>query len=312
MTPFHFSAITSYTSDIYKVLKSIAPKKHGHSKDSNGDLAINSTSTTFVRITLTPQGLACSIGKMQSGLHRVYLDKDLFSSFKVEGLEDGELSFKLSLDRLITCLRMFEGEGETCRFVYEGPGHPFMMMFKSQHSTTLVTTCEFKTLDLDDDDDDEIELDLENVVLQVILPGKVMSEVFTELRSVGTRMLTICASSSDTKFALISHGNLGITQFSFPEEKNIIKVFIFSPELLEDSGSTPEDSVANSYHYSTVLKAYEAIALSTEVSLRCDSRGCLCLQAKYGTNEGRLIYFDFRCSALIEEEYVQIINNLSF
>lgn len=66
---FIFSAMTTCTMHIYRVLKAIRPKKaRKNNKYSNEYDPANTDQNLFVIVTITNQGLAFSVGEMHTGL----------------------------------------------------------------------------------------------------------------------------------------------------------------------------------------------------------------------------------------------------
>lgn len=251
---------------------------------------------------------------------RLYIDHTLFSNYAFSLGPDGNLSFKVQLDRLITCLQMFSfGEitpdqsagsysskeniaSHTCRMVYKGEGHPFILIFRQ--GSTLITTCELATVSMDDEaesNEEALRLDLANIVLQVIIPGKVVAEAIGELATMDTKILTIRASNSEPRFALMSHSRLGVSQFAFPNEKRILEVF----QIQDKSGDISQNEdliVANSYNFDQIMKAYDAICLASRVSIRCDVNGFMSIQSMYEVGDGRSIFIDFRFATMEDDE----------
>ncbi|KAF5097948.1 hypothetical protein DV451_003603 [Geotrichum candidum] len=272
-----------------------------------------------------------------------------------DGDEHASVTFKLSLDRLIICLQMFAvdaggaagnatnpaagGAGvgaaapedaSTCRMIYQGAGHPFLLVFR-QPSTSLVTTCEFNTLDLDptepaeDDDntgeDGALRMDLSNVALQLIIAGRVMADAVSELRAIDTEVLTLRAARASTpRFALLSHGKIGLSQFSFPEDTGggtpLFERFMVNapPAEEEEEGADPNPDVVvvNSYTFGQILKAQDAMALATRVSIRCDAHGYMSIQSMYELGTGTAIFIDFRFCALQDDDLTERLERLGY
>lgn len=261
----------------------------------------------------------------------------MFSNYAFSHDPDESISFKLSLDRFITCLQMFSTSeissgtfhdkakgpvpgkenlpSHTCRMVYQGDGHPFLLIFRQ--GSSLITTCEFTTISMDEEADGEeaLKLDLANIVQQVIIPGKIMSEAISELNTINTLTLTIRASSSVPRFALISHGKMGVSQFAFPNEKRVLELFHIQANPSDgdiQESSNQEVTVANTYNFDQIMKAHEAISLASRISLRCDVNGFMSLQSMYEVGDGRSIFIDFRFAAIEDDEFQSIMDRLRF
>lgn len=327
-----FAAMTTATVHLYRVLNAMRPKRSKMADrrgggDQGGEL-LELDTNEFVIVSISAQGLAFSIGEMHLGLARLYIDHTLFSNYEFSLGPDGSVSFKVQLDRLITCLQMFAFDSisdhatgnvsgketlpsHTCRMVYKGEGHPFILIFRQ--GANLITTCELTTLSMDDDaevNEEALRLDLANIVLQVIMPGKIVAEAFSELATMGTKTLTIRASNSEPRFALMSHSKLGVSQFAFPNEKHILQVFQIhdnaAAAAAAASGKSQEDGelvVMNSYDYDKIMKAYDAICLASRISLRCDVNGFMSIQSMYEVGDGRSIFIDFRFATMEESDF---------
>lgn len=269
---------------------------------------------------------------------RLYIDRALFSNYSFSLGSEDNVSFRLSLDRLITCLHMFSSNevsssntsdkakgplvgkenipSHTCRMVYRGEGHPFLLIFRQ--GASLVTTCEFKTINMDDETDgaeEALRLDLANIVQQVIIPGKIMAEAIGELNTIDTVTLTIRASNTVPRFALISHGKMGVSQFAFPNEKRVLELFHIQDDSVDENGqasSSKDLTVANSYNFDQIMKAYETICLASRISLRCDVNGFMSLQSMYEVGDGRSIFIDFRFGPIKEDEFQDILDKMGF
>lgn len=214
----------------------------------------------------------------------------------------------------------FSGKGNlpthTCRMVYQGEGYPFLLIFRQ--GASLITTCEFKTLTMEEETDgteEALRLDLANIVQQVIIPGKIMAEAIGELKTIETVTLTIRASNTAPRFALISHGKMGVSQFAFPNEKRVLELFHIQDGTVDEEGqplSSKDLTVVNSYNFDQIMKAYEAINLASRVSLRCDVNGFMSLQSMYEVGDGRSIFIDFRFGAIEEDEFQTILDQMGF
>lgn len=204
----------------------------------------------------------------------------------------------------------------TCRMVYQGEGHPFLLIFRQGPS--LMTTCQFTTISMEEEGEgeEELRLDLGNIVQQVIIPGKIMAEAISELNTIRTVTLTIRASSTIPRFALISHGSMGISQFAFPNEKRVLELFHIQNSSLnnneEASSSGKEVTIANSYNFDLIMKAYEAMSLASRISLRCDVNGFMSLQSMYEVGDGRSIFIDFRFAPIEDEDFQNMMDKMGF
>jgi cell cycle checkpoint protein len=355
-----FSALTTNTTHFCKVLRAIAPKTaRGQSNGPLDNAAAGGD--TFVLTTITADGIAFSVGEMHTGMGRLYLKRDLFSEYNYrpdksplnynddddDGDENASVTFKLSLDRLIICLQMFavdaggagtaggtnnagaaaaNGMGaapedaSTCRMIYQGAGHPFLLVFR-QPSTSLVTTCEFNTLDLDPtepagedgDEDGALRMDLTNVALQLIIAGRVMADAVSELKAIDTEILTLRAARTSTpRFVLLSHGKIGLSQFSFPEDTGSGKPLFERFMVNAPAESADPDVVVNSYTFGQILKAQDAMALATRVSIRCDAHGYMSIQSMYELGAGTAIFIDFRFCAIQDDDLTERLERLGY
>lgn len=71
---FAFSAMTTGTMHIYRVLNAIRPKrakKQQHQQATEQPDLLNLEQSTFVIVTITSQGLAFSVGEMHTGLGKL-------------------------------------------------------------------------------------------------------------------------------------------------------------------------------------------------------------------------------------------------
>lgn len=355
-----FSALTINTTHFCKVLRAIAPKTVARAQTGPGAFDTATAGDTFVLTTITADGIAFSVGEMHTGMGRLYLKRDLFSDYNYrpdkqprqnsyddndDDDENASVTFKLSLDRLIICLQMFASDSagasaagtntgtggagaapatvedaSTCRMIYQGAGHPFLLMFR-QPSTSLVTTCEFNTLDLDpadpaeeDDEGGALRMDLTNVALQLIIAGRVMADAVSELKAINTEILTLrAARTSVPRFVLLSHGKIGLSQFSFPEDTGPGGKPLFERFMVNaPAESSDPDVVVNSYTFAQILKAQDAMALATRVSIRCDAHGYMSIQSMYELAAGTAIFIDFRFCAIQDEDLTERLERLGY
>ncbi|KAF5092930.1 hypothetical protein D0Z00_004328 [Geotrichum galactomycetum] len=339
-----FSALTTNTTHFYKVLRAIAPKTARGQSTGPLDNPGAAGGDTFVLTTITADGIAFSVGDMHTGMGRLYLKRDLFSDYNYrpdnpppsyddddDGDENASVTFKLSLDRLIICLQMFAvdagsaganttaaaaaapEDASTCRMIYQGAGHPFLLVFR-QPSTSLVTTCEFNTLDLEptgEDEDEALRMDLTNVALQLIIAGRVMADAVSELKAIDTEILTLRAARTSTpRFVLLSHGKIGLSQFSFPEDTSGGKPLF--ERFMVNAPAADLDVVVNSYTFGQILKAQDAMALASRVSIRCDAHGYMSIQSMYELGTGTAIFIDFRFCAIQDDDLTERLERLGY
>ena len=256
---------------------------------------------------------------------------DSMSDDDVEESAPDYVTLKLSLKALIGCLQMFAMSGSnnllekskssgnnvggiasneivvstTCRFQYKGPGHPLLVYFKE--GKNISTKCELKTYfreenlwqnDNDNEDgDNELMLMTDKITQQIIINGSVVEDAIKELDSMKTNAVTIRASSVHPHFSIISHSELGTSQYEFPNDLTVIDVFKLWVEGSDGRMNEVTDGrfmVSNDYQFTFINNACEAIQLASKVSIRSDTSGLLSLQCLCAADGGRQSLIDFR------------------
>lgn len=293
------TASTTATKHIFKVLKAIG------------------TVSNYASLTISDQGLKFTVDTNSNSCQaHLFLTNQLFSSYEYNvdsdsGSQDSDnevyTTLTVNLSSLISCLQMFSEEGpaavslssgsgqlnsgepplsvsNSCRFIYEGPGHSLMVFFKEG---AMTTKCELTTYQAPDTD--MIELLVDRIDTKIIIKGEILLDALKELESLGTEIMTIRTSLHAPHFVLTSKGQLDESQLTFPNEKSILDTFIVE-----------QDTVVNSYHFNLVSKAMEAVRLASKVSIRCDENGIMSIQSMCEVGDGRQSFIDFRlvcCSA---------------
>ncbi|ANB14028.1 Rad17p [Sugiyamaella lignohabitans] len=210
-----------------------------------------------------------------------------------------------------------------CLFVYRGPGYPFMIYFTQGLNAAVTTKCELATYDrngsfdnpektemendYDDESQDAITIDPNSIVQKVILKGNVMEDALKELDAINTSIITIRASAKTAPhFTFISEGELGKSEYSFPNEGKILEVFLVAPpgQLYngdidsvmdrDDYDTTPDWVVVNSYAFATFNLIRETVFLANRINIRCDALGVMSIQSLCEGEPGCQSYIDFR------------------
>jgi cell cycle checkpoint protein len=302
-----FTASTTSVGHMFRVLKAI------------GLLADEAS------VTISDQGIKFSVDAASHVCQaHLFLTTSLFSSYEFKSLseEDQYVTFNISLKALTGCLQMFAAvdqkpvawesrreksiENETemvanssCIFMYNGPGSSFLVYFKE--GRTMTTKCQLATYyrEIDsagEDSTDIIVLDPETIVQKVIIRGSILEDALKGLEAISTQVVTIRASTKSPHFTLISHGDVGTSEFVFPNERSVLETFIVTAPGAQvyDRQEHGDIVIRNSYQFALVNKAKEAVHLASRVSLRCDASGVMSIQSMCELGDGRQSFVDFR------------------
>ena len=173
----------------------------------------------------------------------------------------------------------------SCRLSCAGVGDPLCIVLEE---TGVTTTCELVTYEPEAIAD--IPLQKEAISLKIIMKASWLHDAITELSSTSPTRLTIIASPTAPYFALSSSGPLGSATVEFSKDPQLLETF-YVPHR-----------VVNTYKFSLIKGASNAMAMASKVSIRGDEQGVLSLQFIIKVDDDRFSFVDFRFVAYIPEE----------
>lgn len=129
-----------------------------------------------------------------------------------------------------------------CTMIYQGYGHPFVLVFED---SKITERCEFATyvnLDLDPDNYG-FDLNQEEILLEGIIKADVLYDALKDLKDINTEEIFIYASTRDKTnnvrenvLAIVAKSEMGISTFNLPNDRSILeKLHIKSSEKVDVS-----------------------------------------------------------------------------
>lgn len=172
----------------------------------------------------------------------------------------------------------------TCRFTYEGTGHPFRIHLEEGKVRTV---CDLVVYEPDFVED--IPFDRESLAQKIIMRAALLHDAVNEIASITPERLTIAAVPDPPAFSLSAAGDFGTVAVEFSQESQLLETF-----------QVPRRTT-NSYKFSIVKSASRAMAAAAKVSIRGDKQGVLSLQFMIETENGGVSFVDFRFVPQIQE-----------
>jgi len=234
------------------------------------------TATVFA----SPMGLKVTVEDAKCAQANAFIQEALFHQYKIK---EEQLAFKINLTVLLECLTIFGGSsgpgGSTSlKMCYAGYGCPLILMLEEDG---VLTDCSLKTLE----PDEVLDFDFcsSNVVNKIIMKSECLKEVFNEL-DMSSEVLQILMSPDQPFLQFSTFGNAGSTHSSFPKDSEMVESFECS------------QTQTNRYKISLLKPSVKALALSTRISIRTDSRGFLSLQYMIRTEDGQICFVEYFCA----------------
>uniref|UniRef100_A0A3Q3DDI8 RAD1 homolog (S. pombe) n=1 Tax=Hippocampus comes TaxID=109280 RepID=A0A3Q3DDI8_HIPCM len=190
--------------------------------------------------------------------------------------------FLINLTVLLDCLSIFGGStvpgtSTALRLCYKGYGHPLTLFLEEGG---VVTVCKINTQEPEEPID--FEFCSSNVTNKVILLSESLKEAFSEL-DMTSEVLQITMSLSQPYFRLSTFGNAGSAHYDYPKDSDMMELFHCTT------------TQTNKYKMSLLKPSTKALALSSKVSVRTDSRGVLSLQYLVRNDDGQICFVDYYC-----------------
>ncbi|KAI5310456.1 ssDNA endodeoxyribonuclease [Ascosphaera atra] len=171
------------------------------------------------------------------------------------------------------------------------PGAPLCITLAEAGVTT---TCELTTYEPDDWEDEgdaDIPLQRDAIVFKTIMRSTWLHNAITELDATNPTILTFNASATEAPYFVLSCSggpfSDSAVEFSVEndnavrDERRRRKDARAAPAVSETFQVRPPEGatlVRQSYKFSLVRKALDAMAASSKVSIRCDEQGVMSLQ----------------------------------
>ncbi|KAG7498149.1 cell cycle checkpoint protein RAD1 [Solea senegalensis] len=169
------------------------------------------------------------------------------------------------------------GVSTALRMCYRGYGYPLTLFLEEGG---VVTVCKINTQEPEEPID--FEFCSANVTNKVILLSESLKEPFSEL-DMTSEVLQITMSPSQPYFRLSTFGNSGNAHYDYPKDSEMMELFRCNK------------TQTNRYKMSLLKPSTKALALSSKVSVRTDSRGFLSLQYLVRNDDGQICFVEYYC-----------------
>ncbi|XP_005100665.1 cell cycle checkpoint protein RAD1 [Aplysia californica] len=234
------------------------------------------TATVFA----SPMGLKVTVEDAKCAQANAFVQEAIFHEYSIK---EDQLAFKINLTVLLECLTIFGGSAgpganTSLKMCYAGYGCPLILMLEEDG---VLTDCSLKTLE----PDEVLDFDFcsDNVVNKIIMKSECLKEVFNELDTT-SEVLQILMSPDQPFLQFSTFGNAGSTHSSFPKDSEMVESFECT------------QTQTNRYKISLLKPSVKALALSTRISIRTDSRGFLSLQYMIRTEDGQICFVEYFCA----------------
>ncbi|XP_037121408.1 cell cycle checkpoint protein RAD1 [Syngnathus acus] len=230
--------------------------------------------------TATRNGLKVTVEDSKCLQANAFIQAEIFQEFTIK---EDVVGLQINLTVLLDCLSIFGGStvpgGVTTalRLCYRGYGYPLTLFLEEGG---VVTVCKINTQEPEEPLD--FEFCSSNVTNKVILLSESLKEAFSEL-DMTSEVLQITMSPSQPYFRLSTFGNSGSAHYDYPKDSDMMELFNCTSAQI------------NRYKMSLLKPSTKALALSSKVSVRTDSRGVLSLQYLVRNDDGQICFVDYYC-----------------
>ncbi|ORX42789.1 hypothetical protein DM01DRAFT_149029 [Hesseltinella vesiculosa] len=215
----------------------------------------------------------------------VFVKRLVFEQYRRQA--DDIAPFDINLPTFLECLTMMGptvGLMDTCRIAYQGPGYPLRLM-REDREAHLSIQCNITPLESDPEGIELMVNDLDTVQ-RVIIKAQWLQDAFGDLDSECNRV-NMVFSTSDPCLILYGDGANGVT--SNTEYQAGSEAFV---------GFECHEPGTYSYQYTHINSCLKALEQASEVSLRINTEGVLCILIRLrGTDDAYLEYTILPCQS---------------
>lgn len=202
------------------------------------------------------------------------LERGLFTTYTHTGEEGRDTSesddidskFTVDLVPIVEALSLANNNqisATQCTMIYQGTGHPFILIFEDSKMTER---CEFSTyVNLDFEANSlGFELNQDDIVMEGMVKADIFYDALKDLKDINTDEIFIYASTQNKrnkKLAIIAKGEMGNSTFQLPNDRSIL-------EKLSVSNSSKID--VSCYKFSLFNMALRAMKLSNKCKFKRD------------------------------------------
>ncbi|EEB07670.1 checkpoint clamp complex protein Rad1 [Schizosaccharomyces japonicus yFS275] len=254
-------------------------------------------------VEIYKKGIKFGVDESQSLDAHIYLQKPLFTDFKVGNISGDEdeavYAFKIQLQPLLHCLSIYaeskdrmssmqwdqpnptgfmKRHGTRCIIRYHGKGDTFDWIIED--ATGYKTTCELNTME--ENDAMKTEFIASRTTVKVIMKSKWLYDALLELDNNLSDSLLIKTLPEKSTFALRSIGSISSTEVEYPSARNVLESFKTMSEYV------------HAYRFSLVRHALKALQASSKASIQIDENGLLNLQLMLLSPQGLSSFVDFK------------------
>lgn len=216
-----------------------------------------------VRIVVSENGLKATVEEARYVQATVYMTRECFSEFRLDGNE--ELAISVNLSVVCDCLSIFAGVDCSMKMIYKGDGAPLVFVLEQHGDDDLVTECSIRTKHSDEPLDFSLNAD-DASYNTIIVRGADFANMLGEINRAAEE-LELLMSPEAPYFRLAS---LGVVQSESHVEVDR------SSEMMLTFACRAASSAR--YKMSHVRITMKALALASKVALRTDSSGLLGMQ----------------------------------
>jgi len=238
--------------------------------------------------SISKNGLKVTVEESKTMQFSSFIDCRLFDEFTLrsgsgDAEDSDEMTFNLSIHTMMVCLEQL---GEDChpylKLCYEGYGKP-LVLFIYDEGVTI--ECMVKTRDAED----YMDFNFVNsaVLAKVIFTSKYFKDIITSL---DTRSEFVLLKITDQSVKFTTSTVYGECDIEVENDSDMIDLY------------TSNSPVFAKYQTRLLIQGFKALTASAKVSIRVDTRDCLCIQHLIETDDGGRGYLEFYCVPMAEEE----------
>jgi len=232
---------------------------------------------------ISQNGLRFTVDESHLLQANAFLKASLFQDFVCNGQAD----FNICIKDILECLTIFgaSASNTSLRLHYQQEGRPLCLILED---SGVMIECSIKTLEpMDPLDFHFLSVAVPNTA---IIQSEALRDALSELEWAAADVDVTMSVGSHPHLSLSAVGVHGTCEIVFPQHSDVFTSFAFTK------------AITNRYKYALLFKAFKALSLSKESSIRMNENGVLGFQHMIRGEEGQVTFVEFFICALETEE----------
>lgn len=163
---------------------------------------------------VTEDGIKVTVEKDRILQASAYMKSTIFQEYKIGGGDDADREFRVDLDTLLNCLRVF-GDASHLKLVYGGLGEDIFLILENKG---VITECSVRTLEGAKPTDFSFRSSA--ILNQVGLSSKLLRECLQELDIPGASTMEVVMAPSSPHLSFKVTGNSVTCSVDFPNDES--------------------------------------------------------------------------------------------